>query len=116
MEHHFENIRKIYSLNENRTFTFEEAQELIPLFMHISAKTKREINTLNSQLSFTKMNTPKAIEIQNKINMSLQNWSEKIKRLGVLPIAEFKIKIIGKEAHYTWEYPQKNLVLQRPLN
>jgi hypothetical protein len=111
MDHHFENVRKIFPLNENRLFSYEEALELIPLLMHISSKTKRELNTLNSQLSFTKVNTPKASEIQNKISICLQNWSEKVRRLGAYPVSEFKIKIIGKDATYYWEYPQKNLII-----
>jgi len=112
MDHHFEVLRKIYPLNENRLFSYDEALELIPLLMHISSKTKREINALNSQLSFTKNNTEKAEEIQNKMNLSLQNWSEKVRRLGALPISLCKVRILGKEANYTWEYPEKNLVIQ----
>jgi hypothetical protein len=92
MDHHFENVRKIFPLNENRLFSYDEALDLIPLLLHISAKTKRELNTLNSQLSFTKVNTPKALEIQNKISTCLQNWSEKVRRLGAHPVSEFKIK------------------------
>jgi hypothetical protein len=67
MESQLDNVRTIYPLNQTRTFTHQEALELIPLLMHISSKTKRELNLLNSQLSFFKANSDKAQMIQEKI-------------------------------------------------
>jgi hypothetical protein len=85
--------------------------ELVPLLMHISAKTKRELNVLNSQLAFFKTNSDKAQGIQENINVSLQAWSDKIRRLGAIPISLCKVRIPGKEGHYLWEYPENRLFM-----
>lgn len=106
-----ENVRSIYPLNQSKTFTYEEAMELIPLLIHISSKTKREVNVLNSQLSFVKNNSDKAISIQEKINQELQNWSEKVRRLGTIPVSLCKVRIPGVDAQYLWEYPEKKLLM-----
>lgn len=66
MEPSLENVRTIYPLNKTKIFTHEEALELVPLLMHISAKTKRDLNLLNSQLGFFKSNSDKAQGIQEK--------------------------------------------------
>lgn len=112
METGFENVRNIYPLNQTKTFSHEEALELVPLLMHISAKTKRDLNVLNSQLSFFKANTDKAQNIQEKINLSLQAWSDKIRRLGAIPVSLCKVRIPGEEGqHFLWEYPENRLFM-----
>jgi hypothetical protein len=111
MEPTFENVRSIYPLNQTKTFSNEEALELVPLLMHISAKTKRELNVLNSQLSFHKTNSDKAIAIQEKINIILQGWSDKVRRLGAIPVSLIKVRIPGEEGQYLWEYPENRLFM-----
>ncbi len=106
-----ENIRNIYPLNKSRTFSHEEALELVPLLMLISGKTKRELNVLNSQLTFFKSNSDKAIAIQDKINQGLQAWSDKVRRLGAIPVSPCKVRIPGEEGHYLWEYPENRLFM-----
>lgn len=111
METSLDNVRTIYPLNQSRTFSHEEALELVPLLQHISAKTKRDLNVLNSQLSFFKTNSDKAQAIQEKINLSLQSWSDKIRRLGAIPVSLCKVRIPGEEGHYLWEYPENRLFM-----
>lgn len=111
METNFENVRNIYPLNQSKTFSHEEALELVSLLMHISAKTKRELNVLNSQLSFFKTNSEKAQVIQEKINIVLQGWSDKVRRLGAVPVSLCKVRIPGEDSHYLWEYPENRLFM-----
>jgi hypothetical protein len=108
---HFDNVRNIFPLNQTKTFSHEEALELVPLLMHISSKTKRDLNVLNSQLSFFKSNTQKAQGIQEQINTSLQVWSDKVRRLGAIPVSLCKVRIPGEEGHYLWEYPENRLFM-----
>ena len=111
MEPNLDNVRTIYPLNKTKIFSHEEALELLPLLMHISSKTKRELNVLNSQLGFLKTNSEKAQTIQEKINLSLQAWSDKVRRLGVIPVSLCKVRIPGEEGHYLWEYPENRLFM-----
>ncbi len=111
METNLDNVRSIYPLNQSKTFSHEEALELVPLLQHISAKTKRDLNVLNSQLSFFKTNSDKAQGIQEKINNSLQTWSNKVRRLGAIPVSLCKVRIPGEEGHYLWEYPESRLFM-----
>ncbi len=112
METALENVRTIYPLNKTKLFTHEEALDLVPLLMHISAKTKRDLNLLNSQLGFLKTNSDKALAIQEKINLSLQAWSDKVRRLGAIPVSLCKVRIPSEEGQFTWEYPENRLYLQ----
>lgn len=111
METNQDIVRTIFPINQSKVFTHEEALEMIPLLMHISSKTKRELNVLNSQLSFLKTNSDKALLIQDKINQSLQIWSDKIRRLGAVPVSLCKVRIPGEEGHFLWEYPENKLYM-----
>ncbi|MGE3608514.1 MAG: hypothetical protein AB7I27_02910 [Bacteriovoracaceae bacterium] len=111
MESNLNNLRTIQPLNQTKIFTHEEALELIPLLIHISSKTKRELNVLNSQLSFLKSNSEKAHVIQEKINQELQSWSDKVRRLGAIPVSLCKVRIPSEESHYLWEYPETKLFM-----
>ncbi len=102
METSLDNVRNIYPLNQTKTFSHEEALELVPLLQLISSKTKRELNVLNSQLSFFKTNSDKAEAIQEKINTVLQSWSDKVRRLGAIPVSLCKVRIPGEEGTYLW--------------
>jgi hypothetical protein len=111
METSLDNVRNIYPLNQTKTFSHEEALELVPLLQLISSKTKRELNVLNSQLSFFKTNSDKAEAIQEKINTVLQSWSDKVRRLGAIPVSLCKVRIPGEEGTYLWEYPENRLFM-----
>lgn len=105
-------LRHLGRLNESRVFTNEEALELVPLLMIISTKTKKELNGLNAQIAYFKNRSDKANELQNKINLCMQTWSEKIRRLGAIPVSLCKVKIPGESGqHYWWEYPEPKLFL-----
>ena len=111
MEPTLDNVRSIFPLNKTKIFTHEEALELVPLLQLISGKTKRELNVLNSQLGFLKTNSDKAQAIQEKINLELQHWSDKIRRLGAIPVSLCKVRIPGEEGTYLWEYPENRLYM-----
>ncbi len=104
-------LRQLTRLSETRVFSHEEALELVPLLMVITARTKKEINNLNAQLAYFKNRQDKANEMQERINQSMQVWSEKIRRLGAIPLSIGKVKIPGHEAQYHWEHPEAKLYL-----
>jgi hypothetical protein len=104
-------LRHLHLLNESRSFTHEEALELVSLLILITAKTKKELNNLNAQLAYFKNSPEKTNMIQDRINASIQTWSEKIRRLGAIPVSLCKVKIPGQGTHYFWEYPEPKLYL-----
>ena len=104
-------LRHLTPLSETRVFTHEEALELVSLLMVITTRTKKEINNLSAQLAYFKNRQEKANLMQERINQSMQTWSEKIRRLGAVPLSLGKVKIPGEETHYHWEYPEPKLYL-----
>lgn len=110
-ENNFEQLPKIYPLNQTKVFTHEEALELISILKRITSKSKRQLAVLNSQLSFQKSNSDKALTIQEQINKEIQIWSDHVRRLGNIPMSLGKVKIPSEYGYFLWEYPENKLFL-----
>lgn len=104
-----ENVYSIYPLDQEKIFSEQEATDLVDLFNSITSKSKKEINALSSQLEYHKGMPHQADAIQFRLNQSIQKWSEKIRRLGGIPLALYKVKIPSYKGHFTWEFPNSNL-------
>ncbi len=81
--------------------------------MVISKKTRKEINLYNAQLAYFKGQSSRCDQLQNKIEQSLQKWSEKISKLGGIPLSQWKVQIPSSEHDFYWEFPQDKIT---PIN
>jgi hypothetical protein len=105
-------IGAIQPLNSLKVFTHQEALDLLPLLLRISEKTKKALNNYNAQLAYFKNRSDKSQELQEKINSEIQTWSEKIRRLGAIPVQFLKVKVPSEQGFFYWEYPSTSLYLQ----
>lgn len=102
-------VHTIYPMNHSRNFTEDQAYELVNLFLAVTQKAKKNINGLNSQLEFHKNIPHEADAIQININTEIQKWSDKMKRLGGVPLSLFKVKVPAEEGYFIWEFPQADI-------
>lgn len=101
-----DNVTQLFSLNESRPLRFEQAMELLPIFIRITNATRQEMNVLNSQAQHYKGKPIQSADVQNQLNQLLQKWCEKMKRLGAHPLAMYKAKIHTEEGIKYWCYPE----------
>lgn len=102
-------VHNIYNLNGTQKFSEDQAYELVNLFIAITKKAKNTIQGFNSQLEYHKAMPQQADAIQVRLNREISKWSDKIKRLGGVPLALFKVKIPGVSGFYIWEYPSADI-------
>jgi hypothetical protein len=102
-------VHTIYPLHKSHIFGEDAAYELVDLFIAITQKSKKAINGLNSQLEYHKAIAHQADAIQMRINSEISKWSEKIQRLGGVPLSLFKVKIPSDEGYYIWEFPNSEI-------
>lgn len=106
------NVFQIFPFHDDKKFSEDEAYHLVDLFMVITRKAQNEINSLNSQLELYRNQPEKADSTQFKINMTIQKWSDKVRRLGGTPVALYKVKIPTlNNRSYIWEFPKSSLDL-----
>lgn len=102
-------VHTIYPLNQTPAFTEDQAFKLVNLFLAITQKAKNTVHGLNSQLEYHKAMPDQADAIQIRLNNEISKWSDKIKRLGGVPLALFKVKIPAEQGYYIWEYPSADI-------
>jgi hypothetical protein len=102
-------VHNIYHLNSQKMFTEDQAYELVNLLIAVTGKSKIKINALNSRLEHYKNQPNVADEIQTELNLEIQKWSDKTRRLGAVPLALYKAKIPNDAGFFLWEFPSVEL-------
>ncbi len=106
------NVHNVFQLKTGiQPISTNELEDIIRLLNIISLRSKREINSLESQLKYVNKQSLKAQGIQAKINNKLHRWTEKVKRIGASPLGVFRCRIKTNEGTYLWEYPKQTAEL-----
>lgn len=95
-------ILTIHNLNHAGRFDEKTIADLVPVLVKITNKTKKNLSRLNQILS----NAPsKSLAAQEEINQTLQSWSDKMRRLGGIPVSLGKVRFIDNEGGwFIWEH------------
>jgi hypothetical protein len=105
------NVHSIFPLSSEIRFSQDEAIDLIGALLNVTSKAKNKINAANGHVQFNKNNPNAQKHHQEILNTEIQKWSEKMRRLGVIPLSLFQVKISAKVGgYYTWEFPSDELV------
>jgi hypothetical protein len=104
-----QNVHKIYHFNSEKLFAEDEAYEMVNLLLAVTGKAKNTINGLNSRLEYYKAQPEQADAIQFELNTEIQKWSDKVRRLGGVPLALYKVKIPTNGGFFTWEFPSADI-------
>ena len=105
------NITSIYPVNTRISFRAEEAESLIDLFLKITRRSRTSVVNHKSRLQYFQGRKDKVSEIQEQINAEVQKWSEKVIKLGGVPISLWKVRIPGVgEKDFVWEFPKNHFI------
>jgi hypothetical protein len=105
------NVHHIFPVNKQNTFSENEALELINLLHLVTQKSKNKINAISGHINYNKNNSKQAQYYQGLLNNEIQKWSEKVRRLGVVPLSLYKVKVQAHDgSYYTWEFPSIDLI------
>ena len=104
-------VTTIYPVNTRICFRTDEAEELIDLFLKITRKSRTQVVNLKSRIQYFQGKKDKINEVQEKINSEIQKWSEKIVKLGGVPLSLWKIRVPSVEVDdLIWEFPKNYFV------
>lgn len=103
-------VHSIFNLNSQKYFSEDEAYNLLNLLNAVTSKAKNKITALRSQIDYNKNMPSQANGFEKELNIELQKWSEKVRRLGGIPLSLYQVKIpASKEGFYLWEHPKSDL-------
>lgn len=103
-------VLNIFHIDQNKDFNETEAYQLVNMLHIVTQKAKNKINSYSGQVEYNKRQPKEAEFYQRKLNEEIQKWSEKVRRLGGVPLSLYKVKISAREGgFYTWEFPSSEL-------
>lgn len=102
-------VHNIFHFDAVKSFSEDEAYELLNLLYAITTKSKNKVQGLNSQMEFNKAIPEQARGFEKLINSEIQKWSDKVKRLGGTPISLYQVKIPTQGGSFFWEFPKVEL-------
>ena len=96
----------IHHPEDNASFTEEEANQVTPLLLVITRKTKSDMTRIKGKMAAHRHNHIKAQQCQEEIRQIVRKWGDKVCRLGATPIGAWKVLIPSSEKkHFEWEFP-----------
>ena len=102
-------IAQIFPLNESRVFTLSEARALMPLVMKITTAAHKKLEPLRTQLQTTITNDNATQSIEQDYRKVVQDWVDKLQRLGVIASDLWVVHFDTGDGHLCWRFPELRL-------
>lgn len=100
----------IVSVSERKTFSLNEAQELLPLLYRITEVCSKEVRLLVKRSEALKAISPKkSAEIEKQISLIIERWNTKVTKLGVLPKGLWLADFDNGSGYYCWKFPETDI-------
>lgn len=102
---------EIISYNTVRSFTLEEAQNLLPLVYRLTEDVAKKSKYLMSCIeALPDKKSERALEIQSQVNELIDKWQNKIERLGARPKGLWLADFDNGNGYYCWKFPEVKIL------
>lgn len=102
---------EIISYNTVRSFTLEEAQNLLPLVYRLTEEVAKKTKYLMLCIeALPDKKSVRALEIQGQINELIDKWQNKIERLGARPKGLWLADFDNGNGYYCWKFPEVKIL------
>ncbi len=101
----------IIKINCRNGFDLHEAEDLLPILLHITKQSSDLTEKKITQLESTPAHLTKQIMvIEKEINDLISNWYSKIRKLGANPKGLYIVDFDCGQESYCWKYPEAKLL------
>lgn len=102
---------EIISYNTVRSFTLEEAQNLLPLVYRLTEEVAKKTKYLMLCIeALPDKKSARALEIQGQVNELIDKWQNKIERLGARPKGLWLADFDNGNGYYCWKFPEVKIL------
>mgnify|MGYP000674029045 FL=1 len=103
-------VAQIFPLDEGRVFTLSEARALMPLIVKITTAAHKKLEPLRSQLQTSiTVNDNSAGTVESAYRKVVQDWIDKLQRLGVTASNLWVVHFDTGDGHLCWRFPELRL-------
>ena len=104
-------MEKIVSIHQKkRTFSLEEAQELVPLVYRMSQHVQSSLQPILNQIEAIKPFDQKQAQLlELEIQHLIERWQNKMKSLGLVPKGCWLVDFDNGKGYFCWKYPESEI-------
>ncbi len=102
-------VHSIYHFNTSKNFSEDEAYKLLNLLYTVTTKAKNKIQGFASQAEYNKAIPHEVQKFEDLMNEEIHKWSEKMRRLGAIPMGLYQAKIPTEGGFFFWDFPKVEL-------
>jgi hypothetical protein len=103
-------VAQIVPFDEGRIFTLSEARALMPLVVKITTAAHKRLEPLRAQLQTAiSTNGDSDYSVEEAYRKVVQEWIEKLQRLGVTASDLWVVHFDTGDGHLCWRFPELRL-------
>jgi len=106
-------MSEIIQINQLRTFTLEEAQEILPVVRRVTGRFRSNYEQLRARLDSGVRSPEQTSKIEADLNRTVVEWSDVIKRLGCEVRGLWIVDFDSGQDFYCWKWPEEELLYRR---
>ena len=89
-----------------RTFTLQDAAQLLPSVKLVTAEAVREAESLSRDLRAHTEADPRHQQLTEELNGVVRRWASQIEELHLEPKGLWLVDFDNGEGYYCWRYPE----------
>lgn len=110
-------MTNIFEINKKKIFTLSDAENLLPLVYKLTEDYSKQVRKLINQLeAFPSKQCERAVEVESNINTLVEQWQNKIERLGAKPKGLWLADFDNGSGYYCWKYPETKITFFHGYN
>lgn len=104
-------MSNVVSIHRQGKFSFEEAQNLVPVLNRLSRQYNTMLDELIAKLEKTPQTQNELIaRLETRINHVIHEWNSKILKLGGKPRGLWIVDFDNGSGYYCWKFPEPDLL------
>lgn len=100
----------VIEINRRSVFSLEEARELLPIVFRITKSYSVRVESLIERLdALNGENEQVVTQIEKQVNELIQDWQNKVQKLGALPKGLWLADFDAGDGYFCWKFPERNI-------
>lgn len=100
-------LNPLIGINRRSVFSLDEARALLPIVFRITRVYSRKVEELIERLDVLSGHNEALISaLESQVNELIQDWQNKVQKLGALPKGLWIADFDAGDGYYCWKFPE----------
>ena len=104
----------VIPIHSRRTFTQDEAEELLPIVRRVTEQAALRAQDLNEQLRWVPHEEPLHARLRSELDLIVRRWAIKVSKLGCEPRGVWLVDFDAGDGWFSWRLGDEHLSFFHP--